>query len=95
MVVLNTILFMFGKFSVHAWSQCGGWDEEQSILVHQGPITHFSTSWHAKLCLTLYELILKKFLIQTSTPTPSMHKNLPIYRKDLYAKQPTPDQTSS
>ena len=25
---------MFGKFSVHAWSYCGGLNEDQSILVH-------------------------------------------------------------
>jgi hypothetical protein len=29
-------LSMFGKFLVHAWSQCGGLNEELCILVHWG-----------------------------------------------------------
>ena len=48
LVVLHTILYMFGKLSVHAWSRCGGLNEEHTILVHGGKF-HFSTSSHVKM----------------------------------------------
>ena len=34
------------NFTVHAQSQCGGLDEEYSILIHRGP----NSFWHAKRC---------------------------------------------
>ena len=51
---------MFGKFSVHAWGQCGGLNEEHFIVVHWGPRSCFtplvklkwvwpSMNWYKKL----------------------------------------------
>ena len=39
---------MFGKFSVHAWGQCGGLNEEHLIVVHWGPHSclHLLSSWN-------------------------------------------------
>ena len=34
LVILHTTPSMFGKFSVHARRECGGLNEEHSILVH-------------------------------------------------------------
>jgi hypothetical protein len=44
LVVQHTKLFMFSKFSVDAWSQCGGLNKEHSILVNWGQ----NPVWHAR-----------------------------------------------
>jgi hypothetical protein len=38
-------------------------NEEQHILVYQGQL-HFSTSWHAKMSLTLNEAIIEHSLLK-------------------------------
>lgn len=43
------------QFVVHAWKWCSNWNE-QSIQFAESQ-THFSTSWYAKMGLTLTELI--------------------------------------
>ncbi len=50
LVVVDTKLrTIFGKFSVHVGSRCGGLNEEHSI----------SIQWRAKLSLALHQPILK------------------------------------
>ena len=36
LVVLLKNPFMFGKFLMHVWRECGGMNKEHSILVHGG-----------------------------------------------------------
>ena len=66
LVILNTILSMFGMFSVHVQSQCGGLNEEHFILVHWGPYSF------VKRCYSIYKNY-SIFFVQTFTLTSSMH----------------------
>ena len=52
LVVLYLIQNLF-SLKVHAWRYCLHLNEEQPTLVCQWAQTHFSTSWHAKMSLTL------------------------------------------
>lgn len=85
-----TKLSKFCKFLVHACSRCGGFNEELSISVHGGR-THFSTSWHDRMSLALMNQYRKVF-VQTSTPSPTMHRKLTELGKHYMLKQPTPNK---
>ena len=67
MVVLHTTLPMFSKYPVHAYSHCGGLNEEHSIPVH----------WGTKVVLVCPPPQMnynRMFVVQTSTPVPRMHR---------------------
>jgi hypothetical protein len=49
-------IYNFVPHVVHAWRKCVNLNEEQPISDHSDQ-THFSTSWHAKMCLILIEPI--------------------------------------
>ena len=34
LVVLHAIPSVYGQLAVHAWSQCGGFNKEHSMLAH-------------------------------------------------------------
>ena len=86
---------MFGKFLVHAWSRCAGWNEGQSILIG---------SLGTKLILAplgMLQCVWPSMNRYKKVPYSNLHtnpqactENLLIYRKDLYAKQPIHDQNS-
>ena len=56
-VVWHIILSMFGKFLVHAWSQCMHVSTKNILYWFIGDQTSFSTSSHVKMCLVLNEVI--------------------------------------
>ena len=69
LVVLHTMLSMFSKFLVHAWSWCGGFKEKLLYRLIKNQI-EFDMPIGAKM--NRYRM----FIIQTFTPTPSMYQKL-------------------
>jgi hypothetical protein len=75
---------MFNTFFVHAYGWYGGLNKEHAISLQWGPKIHLKTSWHKPT--------YRKFFVQSSTPSPSMHQKLTLHEFLLCAKQPTPYQ---
>ena len=83
---------MFGKFSVHAWSQCGGLHKEYSISVHCGP----NSFWHLLACQNEFDpQWIDKENSYSNIHTDSKYEPKAYQTWEvLYAEQPTPDQKS-
>ena len=86
MVVLGCKLFMFSKFSVHAWSWCVEvWTKNICI----GSLGH--CSWHVEMSATLNKLIWEVLCSSLHNDSKHVPKTYQTWRL-LCAKQQTPDQ---
>jgi hypothetical protein len=75
----------FFPFVVHDQKKC----LESNLLQFIEGQPHFSTSWNARMSLTLNELIYRMCIVQTSRLPPSMHQAL---TKEVVCKQPNANQ---